>query len=512
MNTVENTVIKNESANKRIETVSNIPYMLFANEAGSNAAAVISELKQISEYYTTYWSGVQFSNGSDVKDYVPSHLRYKMVSSLINKEARFLFAETPDMAIKAKYDSDELTQNSIDAIAKLNIMLGEVLDTNNFEDALLKAAKDCFIGKRVAALVNFNIEDGITLTFLPSTNFYYEFKNNTPNILSKFVSFTVLKDSLQYDDKIILVKKYELIDGIVYLSELEYNGMGTLVNDKISGQRIRLKQIPAVIILNDGLTAEKGGESEIMLLQEHEQYYSIMGNADMDAEKKGMNTIKFLKDISSGSAQDLSTAPGSLWHVDTDQNLDSASSEIGQLEPSLSYSDALKTTMDRIKTSAYELIDMPNITLETLQGAITSGKSLKAIYWSLLTRCKEKMKVWGPALKRIIRIIVDGAYLYPDILKGYVNNTPIPVIYKPHVEWNSPILDDETEEKATDLAEVAAEVKSRKAYLMKWCGMTSKKADEELIQIAYEKQLLENGAYDFGGKNNNAKAVDTYEV
>ena len=38
---------------------------------------------------------------------------------------------------------------------------------------LLKGLKDCFIGKRIAIVVNFN-DDGITITFLKPTEFIYE--------------------------------------------------------------------------------------------------------------------------------------------------------------------------------------------------------------------------------------------------------------------------------------------------------------------------------------------------
>jgi len=94
----------------------------------------------------------------------------------------------------------------------------------------------------------------------------------------------------------------------------------------------------------------------------------------------------------------------------TNQNQDKSSVMVGTLENSMNYSVPLKTTLDRIKTSAYEQVDVPNITLESMTGVITSGKSLKAIYWSLIVRCKEKMKVWGPQLRHLVKIIIDGSY------------------------------------------------------------------------------------------------------
>ena len=158
----------------------------------------------------------------------------------------------------------------------------------------------------------------------------------------------------------------------------------------------------------------------------------------------------------------------------------------------MSYSDALKISLDRIKTAGYEQVDMPNITNETLSGMITSGKALKAIYWPLITRCKEKMKTWGPAIESLIDMLIKGAYVYPNTIRKYINGALMPVNYEIGVSQNTPLPEDELEEKTSDLAEIETKTMSRKSYMKKWRGLTDNEVNDELRQIALESQILED--------------------
>ena len=61
---------------------------------------------------------------------------------------------------------------------------------------------------------------------------------------------------------------------------------------------------------------------------------------------------------------------------------------------------------------------------------------------------------------------------------------------------NLPLPEDEAEEKQLDLAEVNAEVMSRKAYMQKWRLLSENEAERELMQIARERQILENATFE----------------
>ena len=511
-------VIEAENSTEVLTAFNRIPYALINAEIGGSAKDTLDELTRICKYYKVYKKGASFTVEGSNGDYVPATLKYKMAASLINKEARFLFAEPPDITVEPKGDVGKITDDAKNALTVLNDLVKTVLDKNNFEEALIKAAKDCFIGKRVAGVVNFNEEDGVTVTFLPSTQFIYDTKVGNPNVLTKFVCFIIVKDSITLSEKRIFKKKFELgEDGVVYLEEAMYDGAGGLLEEVTEYQPTLLTSIPASIFINDGLTGEADGESEIDILEDYEKWYSKLSNADIDAERKSMNPTKYTVDMDNRSTKSLSTAAGALWDLGSDQNLDNGHPAVGILEPGMNYSDALKTSLDRIKTVGYEQVDMPNITLESMQGAITSGKALKAIYWPLIVRCKEKMKMWGPQLRSLADIIIQGAMVYPNCVTRYINDTLVPVDYEIKVEQNTPLPEDETEEKTMDLSEVDSKVMSRKSYMKKWRNLTDDEVQEELEQIALERQIIEDATFGAGGSGgseqqpypNNAGGIDT---
>ena len=491
----EEKVIQAENSSEILTAFNRIPYALINAEMGGATKDTLEELTQICNFYKVYKKGAKFAVEGTNGDYVPATLKHKMAASLVNKEARFLFAESPDIKVEAKGDVGKVTQGAKDALTTINDLLTTVLGNNKFEDGLLKGAKDCFIGKRIAILVNFNEEDGVTITFLPSTQFIYETKMGNPNVITKFVSFTVVKDCKALSEKRIFKKKFTLNeDGVVLLEEVLYDGAGRELEVITEEQPTLMPMIPVVIVINDGLSNEELGESEIENLEEIEQYYSKLSNADIDAERKSMNPTKWVMDLASNSTKNLSTAAGALWDLGSDQNLDKPNPGVGLLEPQMHYSEALKTSLDRIKTNGYEAVDVPNVSLETMVGTITSGKALKVIYWPLIVRCKEKMKIWGPALRSMVDIIIQGALVYPNCIKRYINTVLTPVEYEVKVVQNTPLPEDEIEEMAMDMSLVEAKIKSRKWFMKKWYEMTDDEVQEELEQIALERQIIEDSA------------------
>lgn len=485
-----------EQSTETLAAFNRIPYSLINAEVKGSAKTLLDELTEICGYYKVYKEGATFTVEGSNGDYVPATLRYKMAASLINKEARFLFAEPPDVKIEAKGDVGKVTQQAKDALTVLNDLVKTVLDSNKFEEALLKAAKDCFIGKRVAGLVNFNEEDGVTVTFLPSTQFIYETRVGNANVITKFVCFIIVKNARSLADKRIFKKKYELDDnGAVWLEEAIYDGAGRQLEEITERCQTLMPMIPVSIFINDGLTGEDDGESEVEWLRDYEQWYSRLSNADIDAERKSMNPTKYVVDMESQSTKRLSTAAGALWDLGSDQNLDNAHPSVGLLEPAMNYSNALKTSLDRIKTTGYEQLDMPNVTLESMQGVVTSGKALKAVYWPLIVRCKEKMKMWGPQLRNLVNIIIQGALQYPNCIKQYTDDIVQAVAYEILIEQNTPLPEDEIEERNMDLSEVDAKTMSRKAYMKKWRNLTDDEVQEELEQIALESQMIEGNSF-----------------
>lgn len=465
-----------------------VPRNLITEElSGLYGNQVLADMGKIINYYNIYDRGTDFPVSTE-SDYIPAELKYKKIRSLIDKEARFLFAKPPEYFVKPKEISEQNNQICSDYQALLDAVLKE----NRIGNKMVKAAKDCLIGERIAIFINFDEEHGIKITFSPSLEFIYE--QDEYGTLTKIIGFFSLNDSSDKNEQRIQKKKYWVENGKCHISEGVYDGAGTLVEELIEDLETEFEYIPAVVILNAGLTNETQGQSEMQGLIEYEEYYNRLSNLDIDAERQGMNPIRYTMDVSPGSTENLSLAAGAFWDLQSDPNAPSEglSGKVGSLENSMSYSSALNTTLERIKNTMYEQLDVPAVSSSDLKSVVTSGKTLKAIYWGLIVRCDEKMLDWRPALEFMAKCVIDGAFLYPDIASRYIQNPLTQVDYIINVDNQYPLPEDESEEKALDMSEVAAKTRSIKSYLKKWQGLTDDEAQAELEQIALEQQLLTN--------------------
>lgn len=479
-----------------------IPYFLFEDEMSSGAREAYNvELHQIRKYYSIYKKGNCFMTEGSNQDYIPSTLRYKKAAMIVNKEARFLFSNPPTFNVNPEnVDNENTDENAI-----IQEFLEKVLEKNNFNGNILKALKDCFIGKRIAIVLNFN-DNGITISFLNSLEFVFETSRERPDELTKFVNFYRINDTNSLSEQQWFKKKYTKKDGVVYLEEYIYSGTGELLETVTKKTPIKLDFIPATIVLNDGLIGDSKGESELEPLIDYEKYYSKLANADMDAERKSMNPIRWTIDASESSTRSLSTSPGSYWDLQTDQDKpnENTSARVGTLEAQMNYSSPLKVTLDRIENEMYNELDVPNITSEQLAGVITSGKTIQALYWGLTVRCDEKMLAWASSLKFMAYTIIKGATLYPNSISNYTDEKSIPDIpINIKVENNYPLPEDIKDEKELDISEVESKLMSRKAYLKKWRGLSDEKANEELQQIKLEQELLENAIISYNLNDGN---------
>lgn len=462
-----------------------IPYNLI-NEEYDNSSSIFTEFTEIRTYYGAYNTGAEFSVITG-KNYEPPMLAYRKIKALIDKEARFLFSKSPDFTVKSVLD-DNINDN-LEAISVLQKLIDQVLQDNSVKNNLTQAARDCFIGKRIAIMCNFNAE-GVQINLIPSLNFVYT--TDKYGKLIKIVGYFMLRDSVVSKDKRVYRKKYWMQDGYCWVEETEHDGNGNLIEVHVPATRTKFTYIPATIVINGGLLEDYGGVSDVAELMAYESMYSELSNNDIDAELHSMNPIRYTIDMSPDSTKDLSVAAGAYWDLNTDQTqLSGTKGTIGMLECNMSYSPVLTTTLDRIDDLMYNQLEIPNTTPSKLQGIITSGKTLKAIYWGMVVRCDEKMNAWRSSLEDIMRFIIEGVKLYPESGRKYIQQSVPVTPYEVHVMNQYPLPEDEAEEKTIDMAQVNNYVMSHKSYLKKWEGMTDIEAEQEIMQIAKEKRLFE---------------------
>lgn len=475
------------------KALASFPYFVLKNEIKTGYNLYTRELLEIKQNYLDYKKGAEFYTEGSSGDYQPSNIRFKIAKTLIDKEARFMFSQTPDVFIQ----SVDTEQTAMKQVEQYQILIDKVLKDkkNNFPRTLLQSAKDCFIGKRVACLVDFSEEDGIQTHFYNSLQFYYETEYGSDR-LTKFIGFENVNQTKSTQERLYLVNRYEERNGTIYMSSILYNGLGVVQETVIQEQKIKLDYIPAVVIVNDGTLEDKQGVSEIESLTEYESGYSRLGNGDIDSERKGMNPIRYTVDMNSNTTKNLSSGAGAYWDLKSEQNQNNVSPMVGTLSPSMNHTEPVKVTLDRLKTTMYNEVDMPNISEETMAGTITSGKALKALYYPLQVRCDEKLKTWKPAIEFIAEAIIDLAVLNKaDVVSYYVLAGLDEVQYNIEVMENYALAEDEEEEKNSDLAEIAANARSRKSYIKKWRRSefkTDAQIDDELMQIAIENNMFDS--------------------
>jgi hypothetical protein len=465
-----------------------IPYAVLDEDiSGTLRNEFFQELGEIKHYYKAYDRGIKFTTEGSGGDYVPSNIRYKKIRKIINDEARFMFSSPLDVIINKNANGSEEERN---ANTIINDFVNRVLYKNHFNSNIIKAAKDCFVSKRVCIVVNFDSETGIKINFLNATEFYYEIDGDN---LTKLVAFFVDVESANASERRIRKKTYEMDNGYCWINEKLYDGAGNMLEELFPMQKSLLTSIPAWIVFNDGLSNDVRGESDVYHLLDSEAAYSRLANADIDAERKSMNPINYTIDASVESTSNLSTSPGSFWDIQSDDNgAEQKNASVGRLESSMSYSAALSSTLERIDNQMHSDMSVPNIDSEKLQGVITSGKTIQALYFPLQVRSDEKMLVWQSALESMVDMIYTGALQYPQSARFYTDETLPRIEIEVTIEANYALPTDEQEEKAIDIQEVTAQVMSRKSYMKKWRGLTDEEADDELRQIALEREILED--------------------
>ena len=129
---------------------------------------VIKEMNEVIKLYDMY-EGKGQDWISDEEDYIPTKKRTNYIKKLIKEEARFLFGKTPILNIQSENKNEEYK------VEEINNYIDKILKDNLFSEKLLKGARDCFIGKRVAIKLHADtITKTIRVMFVPSLEFVYE--------------------------------------------------------------------------------------------------------------------------------------------------------------------------------------------------------------------------------------------------------------------------------------------------------------------------------------------------
>ena len=459
---------------------------------------VLQKLGEIEKYYKIYEEGAKFET-DDSGDYVPAKLRSHQIKQLIRREAQFQFGKAPE--IRVSCPDEEKVDGKRPNESAMQDYLDAVMKRNRMPDKLIKGARDCAIGGRVALKANLT-EEKCTFSFVPADGFVFDTDMDDVDKLERITFFYTTKDDPDKARQEIWVQKYWMENGRCKVSERFTDGYGQTIpwDGTRENADTGLDRIPAYVILNDGLSGDTDGESEVKELMADDSWYGRLKSGNIDSLRKGMNQIVWMYGADPESGRTFKYAPGALWDIKGDPaqagvNSNAANVQVGTIENSFSYADAYQNTLSNIKQDMHDLLGVPDLNLESTRSLITSGKGLKALYWPLICRCEEKMNAWRPALEWLAELLIYAAEVFPGLRQVYGKFSSVP--HEISVDNQYPLPEDESEEKQLDLAEVAGNTKSIRSYLTKWGGPDSKgldadEADAELQQIVRERRMLED--------------------
>lgn len=435
------------------------------------------EISEIINYYDIYERGQDWN--VDTKDYIPTKKKTNYAKKLMKEQTRFLFGKTPSFPITSESGNNE------EACKKIEGYINKVLKANLFSSKLIKGARDCFIGKRVAIKLHADkINKKIRIMFVPSLGFVYEPFEDRSDELKKIVFFHEVTENPLEANKSkqkFWKQKYEMIDGKCILYEAFVDGYGHEIEVLVDNEDLQLSGIPCYVVLNDGLSGDLKGESDIAELLDNQLAYNKIASEDIDALLKGMNRIIWGRDIK--DTKNFRLAPGAFWDVQTNDLIEGNKAELGTIATDFGYHERIKDKRNELLQDMHSVLNIPNVSLEDLKGFATSGKSMKALYWQLIVRCEEKMQDWRPALEWMVRAILEMTNVYN------IANIPQVEDMVVNVENQYPLQEDEDNERVLDMQQVNTQVMSRKTYMEKWKVAPS---DEELKQIQLEKSMLED--------------------
>lgn len=445
----------------------------------------LQKVSQINKWYAIYEGEQKWGIPSGL-DYTPTRKITNIIKKLIDARSRFMFGNPPYFDIRPVQPDDKDSTTYQDQAAEKEALLEKILAENKFYAKLLKARKDCSIGGRIAIKLWANRDEGLKIIFSPAQEFFPQFNEDDIDLLEKVVFLYAVNDETDINKQRIKKQVWEVINGQCILNESIYNGRGEPVEVLYEDYDTGLDFMPIIVIQNGGLTGETEGKSDVEQLWSNQDAYNRLTSDDIDALRFQMFGQDVITDADENSIKNIKIAPGALIDLQTEPTAGDRQAKVERLESRFTYADKFADTVNRIKNDMYDTLEIPNVGLEQLKGLMQSGKSMKALYWSLMAACDEDWTEWGPALEQM----VDYIFRMVDVYNLYGARKVAKYETTLEIHRYYPIPEDEADDKRIDMEEVAAQLRSRKAYMKKWGDYED--VDSELEQIRLEQEMLKD--------------------
>lgn len=450
----------------------------------------LQRLSDANDYYTYYdlgdgeWGTGQYWSMPNSLGYEATVMPVNLARWFVKKRSAWMFEVAPDIEVHAKVvDSVEemekldyepsKRQTTLDAQASSREqMLYKVWQDNRFDEKLLTAAVDYFVGGTVALKIR-HLPSGIRLNFAPTQEVYPIFNDDDPDKLES-CSFVSYKDS----PNVIWKQTWELYNGKCYLTEGLYRA-DNLDTVQVVHNRAdtRLDFIPVILFPNEALSGEPFGVSYLKdLIPLFDQYNRSMSDA-ADGLRFNLFAVTVLLNAAPDAEQMLKIAPNELW------NLGGEGVDAKKLESSFNYSAALADFLTRLENLTHLIGEVPDITPDRIKGfGLVSGVALKLLYSDLVSATQRAWRIWKSRLAEMNEDILKMLEIYNPYdfntsdIKGDYSNRIIPHL---------PLPENEAEKIALEVNKLSNSLQSVKGAMQE----TGEKFPERKIaEIISERQ------------------------
>ena len=251
------------------------------NELGTlYGERVVKDINRINELYEYYDGTRQAWPVATGLEYVPNQTITNYIKTLIKSEARFMMSRAPEIKFVPRQKSKS-AKNTVPTEETYDSFLADVLNASRWQRKLIQAGRDCFIGKRVAMKLSGGRGQPLSVDFRPAQEFVFETAMDDVNQLTKIMFFYQIagqQDECDKSKQRIWCQRYTMRDGRCYMDQGTFDGYGNPENEgNIVAQDTGLDFIPCFIILNDGLTGDLIGESDVEVLITNQGTYNHGG-------------------------------------------------------------------------------------------------------------------------------------------------------------------------------------------------------------------------------------------
>ena len=493
-----------------------------------NDPKFMQELIEVERYYAFY-EGRPFRIEDDLhddtgqlwavkdRDYKPTREVRNMTKKLMKKQGRFMTAKQPTLSLSSVNEVD------LEQVDAKRAFIEEILDEGKFWNKFSKAFLDCTIGKRVLLCLQTDVdENGLPLNDNPLRFRFYTMPEFTymfdPNDCDKLIQVQIAYQDVDTVGKIQQEQRwhkwtydvredgfcwcvYEIVDGNNTLAYKEVNNNEVKLNlqyteenyqaqESIDKPKVPLRsewntgftQIPCKVILNDGLTGDTRGHSDIKDLMDLAMDYNRTVSDFRDALRFKMFEQPVFVDCDSSSIENIKIAPNAIIDLKSDPSLGDgtgagSTASYGMLSSTFNFQVAADSYLTRLKQDMYELMEQP---LPENLVNVVSGKALKMLYYDLITRCEEKWSMWDEALEWLVQIIEEAIITFNLYTEKPTRES---INLETTCVWlhNYPIPDDELDNKTASIAEVEAGVRSKKSYIEEFGNAEDAEAEFQRI-------------------------------